>query len=171
MKKKKGVSMSIIGKEIRRLMWGIIVISLILPGCSLLPREEAPQPAPEPPAQPKDVQVKETLGWVSEINLETGLLAFDDLEWITSEDTERIEELGLAGDFPNDFYLHNEVELVEWLPVAEQATVWLLDWDDLANPVNTDVQGLADFLEERGSLFRLTTENDVIVDVFEVYTP
>lgn len=40
--------------------------------------------------------------------------------------------------------------------------VWLLDWDDLANPVKTDVQGLTDFLEERGSLFSLTTENDVI---------
>lgn len=171
MKKKQGVTENSIGIKVKVVALGLIVTNLVMTGCSLLPREGVVEPTPEPVEETREVEVEEILGWVSELNMDTGLLAFDDLEWITLEDTERIEELGLDGDFPNGFYLHNEVEKVERLPVAEQATVWLLNWEDLANPVKTDVQALSEFLDQRNSLFRLTTENGIIVDVFEVYTP
>lgn len=171
MKKKQGVTENSNEAKLKALAVGLLVASLVITGCSLLPRDGVVEPIPEPVEETQEVEVEEILGWVSEMNLDTGLLAFDDLEWITLEDTERIEELGLDGDFPNGFYLHNEVERVERLPVSEEATVWLLNWEDLANPVKTDVQALSDFLDQRNSLFRLTTENGVIVDVFEVYTP
>lgn len=113
------------------------------------------------------------LVYVSNFDSESGIITFDQVEWLSLEDTERITELGLDvdSDLPSGFYVYNEVEKEESLVLSDNVEIELVNWYDLSNPLITDQQGLAERLEQYYGLYHLTIEKDVILKVVEQYTP
>ena len=103
----------------------------------------------------------------------TRMLTFDEIEWVTIEDTKRISELGLDAnlDFPNPYYIYNESDQTITLKVSENVKVYLVNWHDLANHTLTDVNGLAERTAEKQVPYHLTIKDGVIVEILEQYTP
>ena len=115
----------------------------------------------------------EILVYVSNFDSESGIITFDQVEWLSLEDTDRITELGLDADsdLPSGFYVYNEVEKEESLALSDYVEIELVNWNDLSNPLITDQEGLAERLEQYYGLYHLTIEKDVILKVVEQYTP
>ncbi|ABR47686.1 hypothetical protein Amet_1490 [Alkaliphilus metalliredigens QYMF] len=139
----------------------LILVLGILIGCS--PEE----------TNTENVEPTEILVYVSDFDNEKGIITFDQVEWLSLEDTERITELGLNidTDFPSGFYVYNEVEKEESLELSDNVEAELVNWDDLSNALITDQEGLAERLEQYDGLYHLTIEKDVILKVVEKYTP
>lgn len=122
---------------------------------------------------------EDILVYIKEINLENLLVTFDSLEWVMVP-SERADELGYTlDDAPNGFILlHDAVELRQ-LPLAEDCTFHLLDWEhSYQNTTVTRSEFLRTFTE-RGQLFdsleyppyHILVENGEIVSVQEQYIP
>ena len=116
---------------------------------------------------------EEILCFIEDLDRGTGVLTFDQVEWLTLEDTDRIDEIGLDPDvdMPGGFYIYNETDQLYRLNTAEDVTVYLLDWSDLSTPHETDLAELEDRLGEYQSPFLLSIENELVVSIQEVYTP
>ena len=121
----------------------------------------------------EEAQPIETLVQVLDFDDESGMLTFDQVEWVTLEDTERITELDLDADtdFTNGYYIYNEAEKAESLKLSNSVEVELVNWDDLQNSLITDQEGLSTRLEQYYGLYHLTIDKDVINKVIEQYTP
>lgn len=122
---------------------------------------------------------EDILVYIKEINLENLLVTFDSLEWVMVP-SERADELGYTlDDAPNGFILlHDAVELRQ-LPLAEDCTFHLLDWEhSYQNTTVTRSEFLRTFTE-RGQLFdsleyppyHILVENGEILDIQEQYIP
>ena len=121
----------------------------------------------------ENAELTEILVYVTNFDNESGIITFDQVEWLSLEDTERIAELGLDADtdLPSGFYVYNEVKKEESLELSDNVEVELVNWDDLSNALITDQEGLAERLEQYYGLYHLTIEKDVILKVVEQYTP
>jgi hypothetical protein len=106
-----------------------------------------------------------------------GALVFDPVEWITSEDTERISELGIEDDMPGGFYVYNPaVESVAL--TTEESTLYRILGPDGVNPMFVDWNGFASFVTSyqedygREPLCRIEEGKDgALVLVSEQYLP
>lgn len=150
--------------SIRKMAWAALLLFVVLgtlTGCNLVETntEEAP---------PIEILVQ-----VIDFDDESGILTFDQVEWVTLEDTERIAELDLDADtdFTNGYYIYNEEEKAESLELLDSVEVELVNWDDLQNPLITDQEGLSNRLEQYYGLYHITIDKDVINKVIEQYTP
>ena len=66
------------------------------------------------------------------VHMDGDVLYFDEVEWITSEDTERMKELGLSEDDMMDgYYIYNEKEEDEALRTNESTSYTFYDWNAL----------------------------------------
>lgn len=113
------------------------------------------------------------LSYIEAYDVKTGMLTFDEIEWVTHEDTERVTQLGLDADldFPNGFYVYNEDGQTENLRILEDVKLYIVDWDDLSKPSLTDVNGLTERMAEYQAPYHLTIEDGVIVEISEQYRP
>ena len=113
------------------------------------------------------------LSFIEAYDEKTRMLSFDEIEWVMQTDTGRVSELGLDAelDFPNGFYIYNENDQTNRLKVAEDAKVYLVNWNDLANPTVTDVNGLTERMAECQTPYYLTIKDGVIVEILEQYVP
>lgn len=66
------------------------------------------------------------------ISLEDNTLYLDEFEWITSEDKERVKELGLSQqDMPNGYYIYNETEELVPFEINEKTVYNFFDVGNL----------------------------------------
>ena len=99
-------------------------------------------------------------------------LAFDEVEWINIP-SERAQELGVM-DQGSGFYIYNESEKVERLPVADACVYTVLNWSENFVPMTVSASEFRALLEERGDSrtpYHLTVEEDQIIAVQEQYVP
>lgn len=108
-----------------------------------------------------------------------GALAIDPVEWITSEDTERIAQLGLNpdDDMPGGFYIYNPTVEAQALSAGED-TLFRIIGSDGVNPVFVGWDGFAAFVDRyrsqtgRDPLCRIQEgENGALILVSEQYLP
>ncbi len=113
------------------------------------------------------------LSFIKDHNQQTGMLAFDEIEWVTQENKKRIQELGLNADldFPNGYYIYNESEEENRLKMADDVKIYIVNWSDLANPLLTDVNGFTERMAEYEAPYHLTIKDGVIVEILEQYRP
>ena len=113
------------------------------------------------------------LSFIEAYDEKTGMLTFDEIEWVMQTDTERVSDLGLDVDldFPNGFYIYNENDQTNSLKTAENVKVYLVNWNDLANHTVTDVNGLTGRMAEYQAPYYLTIKDGVIVKILEQYVP
>jgi hypothetical protein len=113
------------------------------------------------------------LCFIKNYDQKTGVLTFDEIEWVLQQDASRVKELGLDADqdFPNGFYIYNESEQESTLKVADNVKVYIVNWYDLANPSLTDINGLNKRMAEYEAPYHLTIKDGVIVEILEQYRP
>jgi beta-lactamase regulating signal transducer with metallopeptidase domain len=112
------------------------------------------------------------ISFIKDYNQQTRMLTFDEIEWITLEDKKRIQELGLNADlFPNGYYIYNDSEEENRLKMADDAKIYVVNWNDLENPVLTDVNGFTRRMDEYEAPYHLTIKDDVIIEILEQYRP
>ena len=113
------------------------------------------------------------LVFIKDFDRNTRLLTFDKIEWVTQDDAKRVSQLGLDAnlDFPNGYYIYNESQQFDRLQVAGDVTVRLVDWNDLAQPSLTDLDGLLARMAEYPAPYHLRVADDEIVEIIEQYRP
>lgn len=113
-----------------------------------------------------------TLAYVH--GLEDGNLSFDTVEWVDVP-SDRAKELGIEEEhLDSGFYVHNEAEHIETLPLSEDCSCTLLDWADSYQPVETAIKDLPAILEERKDQkipYELTIQSQKITNIQEHYVP
>ena len=142
------------------------------------------QPAGEESQQASNTFILEGIDYVAESDItlltllkemdsEENLLLFDEVEWIDLGDQDRIDAIGINPDveMPGGFYVYNASEDLHRIPMDENVEVLLLNWDDLSNHLETDLDGLAERMEAYESLYHLTIESGRVTRITEQYTP
>ncbi len=133
----------------------------------------------------KNNLTEEKIGYISNINIKERSFDFDEIEWITLEDKEKIKELNLDEnfDFPNDFYINNSSKEKSLLTLSKKAVFEFLDWKDdfKAKSVN-----LEEFSNQHTEFFEtylkpnetdiltpywIEIENDNVISIKQQYIP
>ena len=79
-------------------------------------------------------------GTIISIDKNSRTIAFDDLELITADNTERMKEIGITDrDFSN-WYLYNASKEIKYYKIKDVASITIYDKNN--NKISTDVNGL-----------------------------
>ncbi len=97
---------------------------------------------------------------------------FDPIEWITLDDTERMQELGIKPqDMPNGYYIHNPREDNFSFAVNEDTEYIYIDWrNDLYSTKDKDefIQYLNDYYDEDNKVpFWIETKGGYVISIKE----
>ncbi len=116
----------------------------------------------------------------------------DTVEWLTLDDTERMEELGITGDdMPGGFLIYNADSAEESLTLSENLTALLLDWENSYNLMEGEIsqEEFLEILQQRAQtmgstadgsgstdysqcgLFWFEVTDGVVTDIVEQYVP
>jgi hypothetical protein len=116
---------------------------------------------------------KQLISYITNYDEKTRILTFDEIEWVLQSDTNRINELGLDADldFPDGYYIYNQSEQENSMKVAYQARIYIVNWNDLANPLLTDINGLLRRMAEYQAPYHLKIHDGVITEIQEQYRP
>jgi hypothetical protein len=101
-------------------------------------------------------------------------LEIDPIAWFVGEDAVDAyleDNPGETDGPPNDVYTRNEDLTLRTAPLADDATISLLAFDDGVVNVPATASELADRLDEPSGPFWITLEDGAIVAVCEQYTP
>ncbi|MGI6728271.1 MAG: hypothetical protein ACOX4P_06965 [Anaerovoracaceae bacterium] len=99
------------------------------------------------------------IGFISEFaESYPDLFHFDSIEWISSEDSDRIEELGIKPyDMPNGYYIYNPRVDVFSFEVNDKTKYNFVDWGN-------------DFVDEDKDRFYSTTDKDEFIRYLNTYS-
>ena len=101
-------------------------------------------------------------------------VSFDVVEWVTVP-SERADELRITEeDAPSGFYVYNETERYEDLPVADTCSCKYLDWtDNYEQKEVTNIEMIRILENRKGTKipYRLVIVNDQVVEITEQYVP
>ena len=143
------------------------------------------------PSQSEDVSTVQTkCGYIFNINIDEKNLDVDEIDWITLEDTEKIEALGLDVEhgFPNGYYRHNpDSELVNY-KITEDTAFERLDWENGFTPKKVDYEEFATLhneqydkyikpmVEEREDFdyfvpYWIEVKGDIVISIKEQFVP
>lgn len=124
-------------------------------------------------SQPNFDNPKQLLGYLQDYDPQTRVLRFDEIEWVAQTDAARIHELGLNAeqDFPNGYYIYNPSPQIVSMKVAHLVKVYLVNWNDLAAPSVTDMNGLLRRMAEYPAPYHLKYRDGVIYEISEQYRP
>lgn len=116
-------------------------------------------------------EYNEIYGWINEYSEAEGTLIFDDLEWINSANTERINELKLDidNDFPNGFYLYNEVEMDEAFLVSEALVIY--DLVEIGSLLSITAQEFEKYTKEYKPFCKVVMYKGKVIAIIETYIP
>lgn len=120
----------------------------------------------------------EEIGYIYTFDIEEMSFDFDSIEWITLDNTDRIEELELDPEvgFENGFYIHNPEESLKKYTLSENTEYEIIDWSNGENGVPAKVD-LTQFLEHLNSFtdytppFWIVTDGEATISISEQYTP
>ncbi len=122
---------------------------------------------------PAQGNIRSIMAYILGLDSQDRSLVIDEVEWVQQTDSARVEELGLDADkdFPNGYYIHNPVVEEEAYPLAEELEIYILDQEDLSHPMQTDLDGLAQRLQEYPAPYRITIQDGLITGISEQYIP
>ncbi len=124
-----------------------------------------------------EVSWKKRMCYIKSYDEKTGTVTLDPIEWITSEDKSRIQELKLDGDFPDGYYIYNPTVETEKIKLSENAKISLIQWNAqnvAESDVQTDAAGLGKRLAEDGARsfpYEYTVSDGKIIALREQYVP
>lgn len=113
------------------------------------------------------------IAFVKEYDSVNSTLKIDKIEWITLNDSKRIEELKLDinTDFPNGFYIYNPDEFVQVYPVSEETLFFVNNLENAAVPLYVEKNEFNLYLKDSFGLFNIEIVDGKIKEVAEQYVP
>jgi beta-lactamase regulating signal transducer with metallopeptidase domain len=120
------------------------------------------------------------IGFISNFEIEKNSKAFfhlDQIEWLTLDDTERLEALDIDPDedMPGGFYIHNPNSYPMSFQVAEDAQYNIINWSEGATHKSVSTQAFKEHLEQYYSdfvpPFRVVTKDGYVQSITEQYVP
>ena len=125
----------------------------------------------------KDTDSEKTiLAYISEFDADSRSIMFDEVEWVTVP-SKRAAELGVEDQhLDSGFYVYNEKNDVEKLPLAQSCKCTVLDWYSSYAPEEVTADEFFGILEERKDLegnipYVLTIRDQVVIEIEEHYVP
>ena len=146
---------------------GLALIILLFSTCTTLNTKDV-----EPVNQDGTI-----LGHISNINAENKSFDFDEAEWITVSDIEKINELGIDvdNDMPGGFYVYNLKNGIKTFTFSSNTVFIVLDREDNWHSYKTlDLNGFVAFLNENDygtGLWIISFNNNSVVEIKEAYLP
>ena len=137
----------------------------------------------EPPASTSqnnaaDENTEEILAYIKSYDATGGQITFDPIEWVTSQDTKRMKELGLTKeDMPNGFHIYNPSEQTQSLKLGKNVEFQVLYPDGDYNAEGARLAGEEQFQlylsQSQGTVapYRLTVQNGEVLKIEEQYVP
>ncbi|MDF1617902.1 M56 family metallopeptidase [Petrocella sp. FN5] len=120
------------------------------------------------------------IGFISNFEIDEYSKAFfhlDQIEWLTLDDTERLEALDIDPDedMPGGFYIHNPNSYPMSFQVAEDAQYNIINWSESATHKSVSTQAFKEHLEQYYSdfvpPFRVVTKDGYVQSITEQYVP
>jgi hypothetical protein len=121
-------------------------------------------------------QVVTKLGYINSFNIKSHTFDFDEVEWITSENTKRIEELHLSTEnMPDGFYIYNHNKSFVNYKVTDKTIYQLINQYDLSKFVNVNIVVFSEYLEKYKTSnaipYTITIQNGNVMEVKECFVP
>lgn len=100
----------------------------------------------------------------------------DQIEWLTLEDTERLEELSInpEHEMPGGFYIYNPVNYPMYHQVTEDTTYNIIEYGEEMIFKEVSMEAFAEYLEQFSDFappFWVTTKDGYVQDITEQYIP
>jgi hypothetical protein len=114
---------------------------------------------------------EEIIAFIDQYDEKDDTIKFDRVEWITYEDTKRIEELSIDPNFPNGYYIYNEKEEMESKALSENTAYLINDWQDLSKLKSITKSEFIEHMKEDAGLYNIIIENDRVIKIEEQYIP
>lgn len=116
------------------------------------------------------------LGYINNFNIKKQTFDFDVVEWISSKNSKRIEELHLDPDkdMPDCFYIYNHDKSYVKYKVTKKTVYQLLNRDDLPKFENVNIKEFLKYLKAdkyHGIPYTITVQNGIVLEVQEHYVP
>lgn len=97
------------------------------------------------------------------------------IEWLTFEDTERLEELGIGSeDMPNGFYIYKPHDYPMFFQTAEDTEYNIIDWGEGISHKSVTLEEFISSLEKYQDFvppFRIMTKDGYVREITEQYIP
>lgn len=112
-------------------------------------------------------------GYIEKFDAKAGTIAFDEVEWLTSEDNKaRLKELGQDPEnLPDGYYIYNPSKKTVILKLSDQVVYLIVDYDHTPQTKKSDAKGFEENRKKYHNPFHLTIQNDRVVQIEEQYVP
>lgn len=116
------------------------------------------------------------IGYIHNFNTTNNSFEFDEIEWVTLDDTDRIKELNLNSDndFPNGFYINNPTSDTKSYTVTDETEYQIIDWNNNGETSTVDLNGFATHINEYTDYsppFWIIIDNNKVISIVEQYIP
>lgn len=112
------------------------------------------------------------VGFVNSINEANKTIFFDEIEWVTSEDKDKISELGLSeDDLSTGYYIYNPDESLKSITYTSLGNIVLYERSEEVKQITVTINELKELLEQHPILCKIVLEDNVIKSINEIYLP
>lgn len=122
-----------------------------------------------------NAEIKE-IGYIRNFDTTNNSFEFDEIEWITLDDTDRIKELNLNSDndLPNGFYINNPTSDTKSYTVTDETEYQIIDWNNNGEASTVDLNGFVTHINEYTDYsppFWIVIDNNMVISIVEQYIP
>lgn len=120
------------------------------------------------------------IGFIMNFSVDEVSFHFDQVEWLTLNDTERLKELNInpENDMPNGYYIHNPQTYPMYCEVNEETKYTIINWGGGDNPndfhKSVNKEEFKEYLDtylNRTPPFRIVTKDGYVQSITEQYVP
>ncbi|MEK4064643.1 MULTISPECIES: M56 family metallopeptidase [unclassified Paenibacillus] len=116
-----------------------------------------------------------TLGYVLNFSLDSESFDFDNVEWLTLEDSARFKDLNITEEnLPGGFYILNKYTITDLMKVTAETKYSILDQENWGSYKDVTKQEFIEFLNQysdNSPLCKVTYKDDFVTGISEVYLP
>ncbi len=122
-----------------------------------------------------NTDIKE-IGYIRNFGTTNSSFEFDEIEWITLNDTDRINELNLNSDndLPNGFYINNPASDTKSYTVTDKTEYQIIDWNNNGEASAVDLNGFVTHINKYTDYsppFWIVIDNNMVISIVEQYIP
>ena len=122
-----------------------------------------------------NTEIKE-IGYIRNFDTTNNSFEFDEIEWITLNDTDRIKELNLNSDndLPNGFYINNPTSDIKSYTVTDETEYQIIDWNNNGEASTVNLNGFVTHINEYMDYsppFWIVIDNNMVISIVEQYIP